>query len=110
MGEEVMECDILCAGGGIAGLMAAIRARELGASVIVAEKGNVKYSGCGRCGNDHFETYIPEVHGTDRNTFFEELLRTARGRSSRRKNRNIRHFPIPAVVIQPIAHYKRIWN
>lgn len=41
-----MECDVLCAGGGIAGLMATIRARELGARVIVAEKGNVKYSGC----------------------------------------------------------------
>lgn len=79
MGEEVMECDVLCAGGGIAGLMAAIRARELGASVIVAEKGNVKYSGCGRSGNDHFETYIPEVHGTDKETFIEELLRTAKG-------------------------------
>jgi succinate dehydrogenase/fumarate reductase flavoprotein subunit len=77
--EEVVECDVLCAGGGIAGLMAAVRARELGARVIIAEKGNVKYSGCGRCGNDHFETYIPEVHGEDKDAFIEELLRTAKG-------------------------------
>jgi succinate dehydrogenase/fumarate reductase flavoprotein subunit len=28
MEEEIVECDLLCAGGGIAGLMAAIRARE----------------------------------------------------------------------------------
>lgn len=77
--EEVVKCDVLCAGGGIAGLMAAVRARELGANVIIAEKGNVNYSGCGRCGNDHFETYIPEVHGEDKDAFIEELLRTAKG-------------------------------
>ncbi len=69
MKEETVQCDVLCAGGGIAGLMAAIRASELGASVVVAEKGNVEYSGCGRSGNDHFETYIPEVHGDDKEAF-----------------------------------------
>lgn len=79
MEEEIVECDVLCAGGGIAGLMAAIRARECGAEVVVAEKGNVKYSGRGRAGNDHFETYIPEVHGPDKEAFIEELLRTAKG-------------------------------
>lgn len=79
MEEEIVECDVLCVGGGIAGLMAAIRARERGAEVVVAEKGNVKYSGCGRVGNDHFETYIPEVHGPDKEAFIEELLRTAKG-------------------------------
>jgi len=79
MQEELVECDVLCAGGGIAGLMAAIRASELGAKVVIAEKGNVAYSGCGRSGNDHFETYIPEVHGENRDAFIEELLRTAKG-------------------------------
>ncbi len=79
MEEEIVECDILCVGGGIAGLMAAIRARELGASVSVVEKGNALYSGCGRAGNDHFETYIPEIHGPDRDAFIEELLQTAKG-------------------------------
>jgi succinate dehydrogenase/fumarate reductase flavoprotein subunit len=79
MVEEVVECDVLCVGGGIAGLMAAIRARELGAKVTVAEKGNVEYSGCGRAGNDHFETYIPEIHGPDRDAFIDELLQTAKG-------------------------------
>jgi hypothetical protein len=59
--------------------MAAIRASELGAKVHVAEKGNAEYSGCGRMGNDHFETYIPEVHGPDRDAWIEELLRTAKG-------------------------------
>jgi len=43
--EELVETDVLCVGGGIAGLMAAIRGRELGAKVIVAEKGNILHSG-----------------------------------------------------------------
>jgi len=79
MEEEIIKTDVLCIGGGIAGMMAAIRAREMGAEVVVAEKGNVQYSGCGRMGNDHFETYIPEAHGIDRDAFIEELLRTAKG-------------------------------
>ena len=79
MEEELIKTDVLCVGGGIAGLMSAIRASELGAKVIVAEKGNAQYSGCGRMGNDHFETYIPEVHGDDKDAWIEELLRTAKG-------------------------------
>jgi succinate dehydrogenase/fumarate reductase flavoprotein subunit len=54
MKEQLVQADVLCIGGGIAGLMAAIRAGELGAKVIVAEKGNVIHSGRGRAGNDHF--------------------------------------------------------
>lgn len=51
--EELIEADVLCVGGGIAGLMAAARAAELGARVVVAEKGNALFSGRGRAGNDH---------------------------------------------------------
>lgn len=79
MKEERIQTDVLCIGGGIAGLMAAIRAAEMGANVVVAEKGNVEYSGCGRMGNDHFETYIPKMHGSDKDAWIEELLRTAKG-------------------------------
>jgi succinate dehydrogenase/fumarate reductase flavoprotein subunit len=72
---ETIESDVLCVGGGIAGLMAAIRAREMGASVVVAEKGNALYSGRGRAGNDHFWCYIPEVHGSDIESFLKECLK-----------------------------------
>jgi succinate dehydrogenase/fumarate reductase flavoprotein subunit len=65
MKVDTVEADVLCVGGGIAGLMAAIRASELGAKVIVAEKGNTLRSGSGATGNDHFHCYIPEIHGTD---------------------------------------------
>ncbi|MFV1988858.1 MAG: FAD-binding protein [Gemmatimonadota bacterium] len=79
MEEQVVECDVLCVGGGIAGMMAAIRAAELGADVVVAEKGHARYSGRGRSGNDHFETYIPDIHGPDKEEFIDELLYTAKG-------------------------------
>jgi succinate dehydrogenase/fumarate reductase flavoprotein subunit len=72
---EVIEADVLCIGGGIAGLMAAIRARELGAKVVIAEKGNIVFSGRGRAGNDHFWCYIPEVHGNDMGAFLKECLK-----------------------------------
>jgi succinate dehydrogenase/fumarate reductase flavoprotein subunit len=71
--------DVLVVGGGIAGLMAAIRASELGAQVIVAEKGNTFFSGAGRAGNDHFWAYIPDYHGPDMDTFLKESMRTQLG-------------------------------
>lgn len=70
---QTVDTDILCIGGGIAGLMAAIRAAELGAKVIVADKSNVKYSGAGATGNDHFQCYIPEYHGSDFDAAIEEF-------------------------------------
>jgi len=44
----VIECDVLIIGGGSAGAMAAIRAKELDPQqkVVVFEKGEIKYSGC----------------------------------------------------------------
>ena len=76
MKAEHHRCDVLCVGGGIGGLMAAIRAAELGASVIVAEKGNVIHSGKGGGGCDHYLCYIPEVHGPDMNAYIEEMMQT----------------------------------
>lgn len=60
---EIIETDVLVVGGGIAGMMAAIKAGDLGAKVTVAEKANTKGSGDGGMGNDHFFNYIPEIHG-----------------------------------------------
>ena len=44
----VIECDVLVIGGGSAGAMAAIRAKEMNPAqnVVVFEKGEIKYSGC----------------------------------------------------------------
>jgi len=54
MNAKTLEADVLCVGGGIAGLMAAIRARELGAKVVLADKANTVRSGSAGTGCDHF--------------------------------------------------------
>jgi succinate dehydrogenase/fumarate reductase flavoprotein subunit len=77
--EEKMKADVLCIGGGPAGLMAAIRAGELGANVIVADKANTLHSGSGSAGNDHFMCYIPDVHGKDIKPLLDELKRQPLG-------------------------------
>lgn len=59
-----IKTDVLVIGGGIAGLMAAIKAAANGAEVIIAEKAHVARSGSGATGNDHFLCYIPELHGS----------------------------------------------
>jgi succinate dehydrogenase/fumarate reductase flavoprotein subunit len=76
---EKVITDVLCIGGGIAGLMAAIRARELGAKVVIAEKGATKYSGSARAGNDHFWCYIPEAYGSNMELFIKECMLTQLG-------------------------------
>jgi succinate dehydrogenase/fumarate reductase flavoprotein subunit len=52
--EKRIQADVLCAGAGIAGLMAGIRAVEKDAKVALAEKGHTIHRGRGRRGNDHF--------------------------------------------------------
>lgn len=76
MKEEWIKADVLCVGGGIAGLMAAIRAGELGAKVLIAEKGNILHSGRGGVGNDHFLCYIPSVHGPDIDEYIQAVFET----------------------------------
>lgn len=61
--SSTLKADVLIIGGGIAGLMAAIRAADKGAAVLIAEKAHVLRSGSGATGNDHFLCYIPELHG-----------------------------------------------
>jgi succinate dehydrogenase/fumarate reductase flavoprotein subunit len=79
MDNRVIETDLLCVGGGIAGLMAAIRAADRGAAVVVADKAKTSRSGSAGMGNDHFRCYIPEVHGPDIKPHVEALLRSPRG-------------------------------
>lgn len=71
--QELIETDVLVVGGGIAGLMASIRAAQKGVSVMVAEKANTKRSGCGATGNDHFLCYCPPVHGKDMAPILKEV-------------------------------------
>jgi Succinate dehydrogenase/fumarate reductase, flavoprotein subunit len=71
--ETLIETEVLVVGGGLAGCMAAIRAREVGATVVVAEKADTRRSGCAATGVDHCWTYIPEIHGSQLTV--EELVK-----------------------------------
>ena len=79
MEREIVEADVLCVGGGIAGLMAAIRASEAGAKVVVADKANTSRSGSAGVGNDHFRCYIPEIHGADIEPIIEGISHSPAG-------------------------------
>ena len=79
LSQKRIETDVLCIGGGIAGLMAAISAAERGARVTIAEKSNILYSGSGGLGNDHFMCYIPEVHGPDIDPVIVDFQRGQQG-------------------------------
>ena len=57
-----IETDVLIIGGGLAGCMAAIKAREYDVKVTIAEKANTLSSGCAGTGVDHSWAYIPPVH------------------------------------------------
>ncbi|MCJ7605830.1 MAG: FAD-dependent oxidoreductase [Dehalococcoidales bacterium] len=57
-----IKTDVLIIGGGLAGCMAAIKAREYGVSATIAEKGNTLSSGCAGTGVDHSWAYIPMIH------------------------------------------------
>ena len=52
--EKELEADVLVLGGGIAGCWAAISAARTGAKVVLLEKGDVKRSGAGGPGCDHW--------------------------------------------------------
>lgn len=64
---EIVEhrCDICVVGAGLAGCMAAIRARELTDNVILIDKSNPERSGCAGTGLDHIWGYFPEVQGEE---------------------------------------------
>lgn len=78
--KDSIECDILVVGGGIGGLMAAIRGAEMGVKVVVAEKADTRRSGSGATGNDHFLCYIPEYHGDDMESIVHEVTDSLYGK------------------------------
>lgn len=59
---EKKTTDVLVIGGGLAGSLAAIRAVEDGAEVIVLEKAHTNRSGNAGSGLDHMFSYVPPVH------------------------------------------------
>ena len=64
--DEILEVDILVIGGGTAGPMAAVRAKEMNPNLKVAvlEKANVKRSGCISMGMDGLNNAVIPGHAT----------------------------------------------
>lgn len=58
--QNVIETDILVIGGGLSGLMAAIKAKESGQNVIVVEKAYAGKSGGGALGASWFAVFNPD--------------------------------------------------
>ena len=83
--DEYVETDILIVGGGLAGTMAAIRAKEKGdVDVAVMEKANMSRSGDAGKGLDHYPAvshpkingFTPEEYGRLRADQLNGLVRT----------------------------------
>lgn len=77
--KKAIRTDILIVGGGIAGMQAAIAAREKGVDVLVCEKADTRRSGSGSTGNDHYMCYLPEIHGDDFDLVVRQVLDTMEG-------------------------------
>lgn len=65
--REILKTDLLIVGGGVAGMQAAISAKETepDINVLIVEKADTRRSGMGSTGNDHFFCYLPKYHGDD---------------------------------------------
>jgi len=72
--------DVLIVGGGLAGTNAAMAAAEMGADVVIADKGNIDRSGDIGGGVDHFMAYLNQGGDWDtREAFLDYVSRVGRG-------------------------------
>lgn len=78
--KQVIEADLLIVGGGIGGLMAGIAAGKAGCkNVVIMEKSHARRSGSGATGNDHFNAYVPAIHGDDIEPVFQQTMQSLIG-------------------------------
>lgn len=71
-----LSADVLIIGGGLAGTNAAMGAAEKGASVLVADKGNINRSGDIGGGVDHFMAFLNEGQEWDTQNAFLDYVET----------------------------------
>ncbi len=95
--EEKFDTDVLVVGAGAGGIMAAITAADGGAGVILCEKGNARHSGGIMTGNDHFQCYIPQIHGP---AVRENHIRESLGRGMEDVDIVIKHIDLSYDVVQ----------
>ena len=80
MDQEHLQTDILIIGGGVAGLNAALTAREAGHDVIIMDKAVIERSGHSAGGIDHFAAYLETGPEWDtRKAYLDFTVRNSRG-------------------------------
>jgi adenylylsulfate reductase subunit A len=80
MDQEHLQTDILIIGGGVAGLNAALTAREAGHDVIILDKAVIERSGHSAGGIDHFAAYLETGPEWDtRKAYLDFTARNSRG-------------------------------
>ncbi len=80
MNQEHLQTDILIIGGGVAGLNAALTAREAGLDVLIMDKAVIERSGHAAGGIDHFAAYLETGPGWDTQAAYLDFTgRSARG-------------------------------
>jgi succinate dehydrogenase / fumarate reductase flavoprotein subunit len=60
MSTREIKTDILVVGGGLSGCFAAIRAKQLGADVVLVDKGYIGRTGISKFASTHIRFYLPE--------------------------------------------------
>jgi succinate dehydrogenase/fumarate reductase flavoprotein subunit len=75
MKEHVVETDVLVIGGGMAGIFAAVKAREEGAAVTLVDKGYVSKSGATAFCGGYIMVFNPEW-GHDRNAWIQQISKS----------------------------------
>ncbi|MBW1723323.1 MAG: FAD-binding protein [Deltaproteobacteria bacterium] len=80
MEDQYLKTDVLIIGGGVAGLNAALSAREAGQDVVIMDKAVIKRSGHAAGGIDHFCAYLNTGPEWDtREAYLEFTAKSARG-------------------------------
>jgi succinate dehydrogenase/fumarate reductase flavoprotein subunit len=72
--ENVIETDVLVIGGGIAGCLAAVKAREKGLNVILVDKGYIGKTGATASAGYNFTVYNPDM-GNDFNAYMNHIIK-----------------------------------
>jgi len=72
LSEKTIETDILVIGGGVAGLFAAIKAKEAGASVTLVDKGYIGRSGASNFASGFYSVFNPQW-GHDLNAWMTQI-------------------------------------